>query len=430
MPGTADVPPPASAPQPAAKPRRLPQTLVLALLLLAVSAANAAYDPEIEAVQRALTVRGYDPGPIDGAMGWRTRGALREFQRAAGIPDTGRIDDATRTALGLAPRNGPRPPPAGDADSGGADDTARTEPAAVPQAAAPKAEPDRAEIVIVPGSNAAKAEPDRTEPAALPGASVPKAAPDRTELVIVPETDASKAGPAGAEPAALPETATPKAAPARTELVIVPETDASKAEPAGAEPTAVPETAAPEAEAARTEPAVVPESAVARTETARTEPATAPQAPARTTEAAPAQSTPARAPRPKLDFAMLGWHRPQTGAEARARFDAIGAPPEFRRGRGTLFVPKGELVFVLKAGERFPGLDCDPGAGRLSIEFVFGPDGPVIFTPTGNGELCQAGIGIAIEMGRTLEIRRVDWGNMQLPPGTVRVTGQGLEYVR
>ena len=349
--------------------------MLLALLLLAVSTANAAYDPEVEAVQRALTERGYDPGIIDGAMGWRTRGALREFQRAAGIPDTGRIDDATRTALGLAPRDGAKPPPAEDADSTGADDTARTKPADDPEAAVPKAEPAR------------------------------------TEIVIVPETDVPKAEPARDEPAAVPEAAVPKAEPARTEIAIVPETDAPKAEPARDEPAAVPETAAPEIEAVRTEPA-------------------APQAPARKTEATRAKSTPVRAPQPKLDFTTLGWHRPQTGAEAQARFNAIGAPPEFRRGEGTLFVPKGEFVFVLKAGERFPGLDCDPGAGRLSIEFVFGPNGPVIFTPTEGGAFCQAGIGIAIEVGRTLEIRRADWGDMQLPGGTVRVTGQGLEYVR
>ena len=425
--------------------------MLLALLLLAVSAAGAAYDPEVEAVQRALTERGFDPGTIDGAMGWRTRGALREFQRSAGIPDTGQIDDATRTALGLAPHGGTKPPPAGGADSTGTGDTARTEPATEPEAIAPKAEPARTEPVIAPETDASKAEPARAEPAAAPDASAPKAEPARTELVIAPETDATKAEPARDEPAtvpdasapkaepardepaAVPDASAPKAEPARAELVIVPETDASRAEPAGAEPAAVPETAAPEIEAARTEPAATPESAASITETARTEPAATPQASARTAEAAPAESTPVRAPRPKLDFARLGWHRPQTGADARARFNAIGAPPEFRRGTGTLFVPKGELVFVLKTGERFPGLDCDPGAGRLSIEFVFGPDGPVIFTPTGDGELCQAGIGIAIEVGhkrRTLEMRRVDWGDMQLPPGTVRVTGQGLEYVR
>ena len=395
-PWTAGVPPAARSPRPAAKPRGLASTLVLlALLFLAVSAADAAYDPEVEAVQRELTERDYNPGTIDGAMGWRTRGALREFQRSAGIPDTGRIDDATRTALGLAPGDGTTRPPAGDADSTGTDDTARTEPAAEPETTAPKAEPTRTELVIVPGTSAAKAEPARDEPAAVPEAAVPKAEPVGAEPVIVPETDASKAEPVRAEPATVPEAAVPKAEPAGTEPVIVPETDASKAEPARAEPATVPETAAPEVETAR------------------------------------AESTPVHAPQqPKLDFATLGWHRPQTGAEAQARFNAIGAPPEFRRGKGTLFVPKGEFVFVLKAGERFPGLDCDPGAGRLSIEFVFGPDGPVIFTPTEGGEFCQTGIGIAIEVGRTLEIRRVDWGDMQLPPGTVRVTGQGLEYVR
>ena len=396
----------------------LASTLVLlALLLLAVSAADAAYDPEVEAVQRTLTERGYDPGTIDGAMGWRTRGALREFQRSAGIPDTGQIDDATRTALGLAPRDGTKRPPAGEADSAGTDDTARIEPA-------------RTELVIAPETDTSETEPARTEPPAGPEATAPKADPARAELVIGPETDTSEAEPARAELPAGPEAAAPKADPVRTEIVIGPETDASEVESTRAEPAAVPETAAPKVEAARTEPAAAPESAAPISETARTGTTATPQAPARKTEAARAEPTPVRAPLPKLDFATLGWHRPQTGADARTRFDAIGAPPEFRRGKGTLFVPKGEFVFVLKAGERFPGLDCDPGAGRLSIEFVFGPDGPVIFTPIGDGEFCQAGIGIAVEAGRTLEIRRVDWGDTQLPPGTVRVTGQGLEYVR
>ena len=381
--------------------------MLLALLLLAASVVHAAYDPEIEAVQRELTERGYNPGTIDGAMGRRTRGALREFQRSAGVPDTGDIDDATRAALGLAPGAGTKRAPEGSADSTGADDTARTESATEPETGAPKDETARA------------------EPAAVPEDVAPKAEAARTELVIVPETGAPKDETARAEPAAVPEDVAPKAEAARTELVIVPETGAPKDETARAEPAAVPETDAPKAEAARTELVIVPDTVAPTAETARAEPATAPQAPAPKAEAAPV-----RAPRLKLDFATLGWHRPQTGAQALARFDAIGAPPEFKRGKGTLFVPKGEFVFVLKAGERVPGLDCDPGAGRLSIEFVFGPDGPVIFTPTEGGEFCQTGIGIAIEVGRTLEIRRVDWGDTQLPPGTVRVTGQGLEYIR
>ena len=130
-----------------------------------------------------------------------------------------------------------------------------------------------------------------------------------------------------------------------------------------------------------------------------------------------------------LRFSTLGWHPPQTGAQALERFTAIGAPRDFKRESGSLFVPKAELVFVLLAGERLPGLDCDPGADRLAVEFVFGSDGPIIFTPAAGAELCRMGIGIALGVGRTLEMRPVDWGGMRYPQGTVRVTGEGLQYV-
>ena len=72
---------------------------------------DAAYDPMVEAVQEALTERGFEPGKIDGAMGSRTRNALREFQRSVGLPSTGEIDVATISALGLdAPDSGETPP--------------------------------------------------------------------------------------------------------------------------------------------------------------------------------------------------------------------------------------------------------------------------------------------------------------------------------
>ena len=170
--------------------------------------------------------------------------------------------------------------------------------------------------------------------------------------------------------------------------------------------------AAPETDASGAEPS----RAAPRAEPARAEPP----------RAAP---TPKPAPKPALRFATLGWHPPGTGAEALERFTATGAPRDFKRGTGSLFVPKADLVFVLHAGERVPGLDCDPGAGRLSVEFVFGPDGPVIFTPAEGGELCRMGIGIALEVGRTLQMQPVDWGDVRYPQGTVRVTGEGLQYI-
>ena len=274
--------------------------LLLAFLLHGAVAVHAEFDSKVEAVQRALAERGYDPGTIDGAMGQRTAAALRDFQRLVGLPDTGEIDDATWGALGLELVTGAKRRPEQHAG------------AEAKEADTPLAEARSATL---------QADANRIDPGTAPGEDTTHA-------------------------------------------------EASRAEP-----------------------------------------------------------TPAVSEKPRLGFSTLGWHPPQTGAEALARFDEIGAPPRFRRGKGTLFVPKGELVFVLGQGERFPGLECDPGAGRLSIEFVFGPDGPVIFTPTGDGEFCQAGIGIVIEVGRTLAIRRIDWGDLQLPQGTVRVTGRGLEYV-
>ena len=256
----------------------------------------------------ALTARGFEPGKIDGAMGSRTRNALREFQRSVGLPSTGRIDAATIAALGLdSPDSGETPP--------------------------------------------AEASP----PTPAPGSGT---APDT--------------GLSGAEP--------PRAAP--------------RGEPARAEPPR----AAPRGEPARAEPP----------------------------RAAPAAKP---APKPVLTFATLGWLPPETGTEALERFVAIGAPRDFGPGSDSLFVPNPELVFVLHAGERVPGLDCDPGAGRLSVEFVFGPDGPAIFTPAEGAELCRMAVGIALEVGRTLEMQPIDWGDVRYPQGTVRVTREGLQYI-
>jgi len=300
----------AGRPPPAAWPRWLRSALLLLTFLLhGTAAVHAEFDSKVEAVQRALAERGYDPGTIDGAMGQRTAGAIRDFQRWVGLPGTGEIDDATWAALGLEPVTGAERSPEQDA-----------------------------------GAEAKEA-----------GAPLAEARPDAPLTEVRPAT--------------------------------------------------------PPADANRIDTGTAPGEDTTPAESSRAEPA------------------PAVREKPRLGYSTLGWHPPQTGAEALARFDEIGAPPRFRRGKGTLFVPKGELVFVLERGERFPGFECDPGAGQLSIEFAFGPDGPVIFTPTDGGAFCQAGIGIVIEVGRTLAIRRIDWGDLQLPQGTVRVTGRGLEYI-
>lgn len=51
--------------------------------------------------QEALIAAGYDPGPADGAAGTRTVEAIRKFQSDKNIPVSGKLDDATLSALGL-----------------------------------------------------------------------------------------------------------------------------------------------------------------------------------------------------------------------------------------------------------------------------------------------------------------------------------------
>ncbi len=275
--------------------------LALVLPLFAGAGVHAEFDPVVEAAQRKLAENGYDPGPIDGVMGSRTRDEIRQFQRSVGLLDTGQLDEATRAALGVEPHTAGRPEP-----------TAGTE--------------------------------DPPEAVAL--RDVP--APD----METQEADARRNGP---------------------------EPEAGTAAPAAA-PRAVP--------------------------------------------------PPERATGQRLSFALLGWHPPQTGAEALVRLNESGSGQELKRGADVLVVPNGEFVFVLESGERIPGFDCDPGAGALSIEFVFGPDGPFIFTPKGAGGYCQVGFGIALEVGRALEMMQADWGSTTYPRGTVRVTEQGLEFAR
>jgi peptidoglycan hydrolase-like protein with peptidoglycan-binding domain len=53
-------------------------------------------------VQQALRDKGHDPGPIDGIMGPRTRGALQDFQKAQGLPVSGRLDDQTIAKLEIS----------------------------------------------------------------------------------------------------------------------------------------------------------------------------------------------------------------------------------------------------------------------------------------------------------------------------------------
>ncbi len=62
----------------------------------------ADYRAQVTAVQTALNARGYDAGPTDGALGPKTRAAIRGYQSAEGLPVTGQIDQTLLTGLQIA----------------------------------------------------------------------------------------------------------------------------------------------------------------------------------------------------------------------------------------------------------------------------------------------------------------------------------------
>lgn len=60
---------------------------------------NGTPDMRIRTAQVYLTYGGFKPGPVDGAIGNRTRTALKAFQQAKSLPVTGEVDAPTYAAL-------------------------------------------------------------------------------------------------------------------------------------------------------------------------------------------------------------------------------------------------------------------------------------------------------------------------------------------
>ncbi|HEY7038567.1 MAG TPA: peptidoglycan-binding domain-containing protein [Methylomirabilota bacterium] len=58
----------------------------------------------VREAQRALRDLGYEPGPLDGVVGPRTRQALLKYQRSERIAATGRLDPETMVRLDIQKR--------------------------------------------------------------------------------------------------------------------------------------------------------------------------------------------------------------------------------------------------------------------------------------------------------------------------------------
>lgn len=67
--------------------------------------ALAAGSEDVQKVQQSLSDKGYNPGPIDGILGPRTRAAIRQYQASEDLRVTGRLDTETAGKLGVGPES-------------------------------------------------------------------------------------------------------------------------------------------------------------------------------------------------------------------------------------------------------------------------------------------------------------------------------------
>lgn len=66
------------------------------------SASSEQNDPAlVRSAQQALKQKGFDAGAVDGRIGPTTESALRNFQQAQGLPQSGNLDPQTLAALGV-----------------------------------------------------------------------------------------------------------------------------------------------------------------------------------------------------------------------------------------------------------------------------------------------------------------------------------------
>jgi peptidoglycan hydrolase-like protein with peptidoglycan-binding domain len=79
--------------------------LSLAPMASAADQPAALHRQDIQRVQQSLSNKGFSPGRADGVLGPRTRASIREYQRSASLPVTGRLDAETAGKLGVGPES-------------------------------------------------------------------------------------------------------------------------------------------------------------------------------------------------------------------------------------------------------------------------------------------------------------------------------------
>lgn len=100
-------------------------------------AARGGNREQVQAAQQALKDKGHDPGSIDGVMGPKTQKALKDFQKAEGLKDTGRLDAETMAKLGIEAKTGAAGGSSPAASPATGDSPSSTTPSAAPSAPEP-----------------------------------------------------------------------------------------------------------------------------------------------------------------------------------------------------------------------------------------------------------------------------------------------------
>jgi mono/diheme cytochrome c family protein len=78
---------------------RMMVATMIALYLLCIGISTSFADDLVKKAQQSLVEKGFDPGPVDGFWGPRTKSGLMEFQKKEGLAVNGRLDDGTRQRL-------------------------------------------------------------------------------------------------------------------------------------------------------------------------------------------------------------------------------------------------------------------------------------------------------------------------------------------
>ncbi len=66
---------------------------------LQIAGSNSFADSMTRMVQEALVEKGFDPGPVDGMWGSKTKLAVMQFQESNGLTPNGQIDGPTKNSL-------------------------------------------------------------------------------------------------------------------------------------------------------------------------------------------------------------------------------------------------------------------------------------------------------------------------------------------